>query len=210
MGWNGIHHVHYAIPMEKEEETLDFWTEVMGFDVTTTIDRPDGRRVISMDDGTNSHMYIFSIDFENSDHESLDARQTPHSWLNADDYEWMEEEVDEDARKWIEGFHHMAWGVDDPEELEPIKEKLDEHDIPYQVFNRHNVAINLYFPEPVNGINLEVHSPGPEAKAGKLTDMEHGSSEEDIQTTEELEDGHEVESEGIVRKGSRDGVARLL
>lgn len=211
MAWNGVHHVHYTIPMDKEEETLDFWTEVMGFDVTMTIDRPDGRKVISMDDGTNSHVYIFSVDFENSDHTRQDARQTAHSWLDPDDHGWLNEGIDLEARNWVVGFHHLAWGVDDSEELEPIKEKLEEHDIPYRIINRHNHAINIYFPEPVNGINLEVYSPGPEAdSSGRLSDMEHGTTEEEIQTTEALEEGHTVEEAGIVRKGSRDGVARRL
>lgn len=202
--------MHYTIPMRQEDETLDFWTSVMGFDVTASIDIPDGRRAITIEDGTNSSVYIFSVDFENSRHSLLDERQTPHYWLNPEEHDWLEEEIDSEARKWIIGFHHMAWGVDSVEELKIAQDKLNEHGIPNQIFNRHNVAISLYFPEPVNGLNLEVHAPGQVEKRGELSDMKYPSGSEETKTTEELDDGHEVKSEGIIRRGSDDGMARIL
>lgn len=199
MPWYGINHVHAVC--RDEQETTDFYTEVMGFDLLRRNKRPDGRTLLVFSDGTYSKMYFFSID-EDGPHPLKEKGQAPVGGRI------REEGRDPEKEPYMLDFHHVAWGVESEEELHTIKEHLDDHDVPnWGPINRSNFAFNLYFEDP-NGLNLEIHTPGP--KADVVGDYRSETPSEELPETKEEVSGVEQERSGVVKEGAEDGLAKEL
>lgn len=194
MPWNGVHHIHLICEPSKEEETIEFYTEVMGFDLQRRLDLPDGRRTFFFDDGTYNHIYFWTLD-EDSEHTVKPKRQAPFG---------IKSQMGEAERpyEFLTGIHHLSWGVQSENELLEIKDKLQGYGAPvWGPINRSNLAYELYFEDP-NGINLELHTPGAntDAKGVYKTTVE-GTEEKKEVTVNQV-------SEGTVIEGSEDGIAK--
>lgn len=203
MPWYGLNHVHFVCSDEKEEETIEFYTDVMGFDLERVIGRPDGRKAMIFGDGTYGKLYFFVIDEDGPHGELLPDNQAPFSGLV--------EDADPETMSYMSGVHHISWGVETEEELEYIKERLEENGVEtFGPVNRHNFAFDLYFQDP-NGINLEIYTPGP--KAGALGETYSQADADEVPSTspdEEEMEGVKQETEGVVQEGSDRGVAKAL
>lgn len=200
MGWHGLHHVHLVCSEDKADETIDFYTKVMGFDLEREHIRPDGRRAFIFGDGTYGRLFFFVID-EDGPHELLPNTQAPTGGLGDEDSETTSYQV---------GVHHLSWGVETEEDLEQAVEVLNEHNVPYLgPVNRSNYAYDLYFQDP-NGINLELFSPGPKAgEVGKIK-TEYGSGEAPSTSPDEKQVERDWLEKDVVEKGSSGGIARRL
>lgn len=192
MSWYGMHHVHLICKDEKATE--EFYTEIMGFDLEKVLDLPDGRRALFFSDGTYNNVYFWSLR-EDSDHSLVGKQQAPFGVKS-------QRGDAERPYEFVTGIHHLSWGVQSEDELYEIKEKLESHDVPvWGPVNRSNFAFDLYFEDP-NGINLEIHTPGPDAgKQGVFeTSMEaaEGGNKVTVDQT----------SEGTVREGAEDGISK--
>jgi catechol 2,3-dioxygenase-like lactoylglutathione lyase family enzyme len=201
MTWRGINHVHLIAEKDKVEETKEFYTDVMGFDLERIIKRPNGRNAMIFDDGTYSKLYFFYFE-EDSPH-TVKPKQQPSFGEKV-----SEQGGDIEKQEWFAGVHHVSWGVESQEEIEAVKEILEEKGIEHWgPINRHNFAYDLYFEDP-NGVNLEIYSPGP--NAGALGIWESWTPRGDL--PEEPGEAVEVrqESDEILRSGSSSGIAKRL
>lgn len=204
MPWYGVNHVHAVT--DKPEETIDFYTDVMGFDLVRRNQRPNGKSLSVFTDGTYNKLYFFEIDEEEFVHPLQENQQAMVG-------ERMEEEgLEPEDVPYTVGFHHVAWGVESEEELKTIKEHFDKHDVPnWGPINRSNFAYNLYFEDP-NGLNLEIHSPGPLADSPGSFDSSDVASSDLPGTNPNKEEVENVEKErgGILKEGAEDGIAKRL
>lgn len=197
MPWYGVNHVHLV--GKDLEETKEFYTQVMGFDLFRVLDNDVGRKALFFTDGTYTKIYFFVYE-DDSDREVYEKRQTPFGERDPEG-----EELDD----YVVGAHHLAWGVESVDDLELIKEKLEDYGVPvWGPINRHNLAYNLYFEDP-SGNSLEIHCPGPKASTpGTVrTELSPGEAPE---TTDEIDAGIEQEGSGIVQEGAEDGIAKEL
>lgn len=198
MPWYGINHVHLIV--EDIEQTTEFYTEVMGFDLMRRMDNPNGRPLLVFTDGTYNKLYFWGYE------EDADAKVYPKHQTSFGEREPQGEEKDD----YVVGIHHIAWGVEDEDDLQFIKEKLEDYgDVPvWGPINRHNMAFNLYFEDP-SGNNLEIHAPGPEASTPG-TVRSALSPGEAPETTDEIETGVEFSRGGYIKRGAEDGIAKQL
>lgn len=192
MPWHGTHHTHLIC--EDEEATREFYTQVMGFDLEKILDLPDGRRAMFFSDGTYNKIFFWSL-MEDSDHTVSAKKQAPFG-IKADLGEA------ERPYEFVTGIHHLSWGVQSEEELYEIQKKLEDHGVPcWGPVNRSNFAYDLYFEDP-NGINLEIHTPGPKA----------GENGVFVTSAEAADKGEKVSVEqthdGVVTRGAEDGIAK--
>lgn len=194
MPWYGTHHVHFICKPEKEDETIEFYTEVMGFDLQKVLDLPDGRRAFFFDDGTYNHIYFWTLT-EDSDHTIVDKQQAPFG---------AKSQFGDAERpyQFPVGIHHLSWGVQTDDELYEIKERLEEYGVEcWGPINRSNFAYELYFEDP-NGINLEIHTPGPDGD-------KKGVFETTIEGTKEKKRVEVTQKEaGVVKQGAEDGIVK--
>lgn len=192
MPWYGTHHTHLIC--EDEEATKEFYTDVMGFGLEKILDLPDGRRAMFFSDGTYNNIYFWSLR-DGSDHSILEKQQAPFGVKS-------EKGDAERPYEFVTGIHHLSWGVQSEDELHEIKAKLEEHDVPcWGPVNRSNFAYDLYFEDP-NGINLEIHTPGPDAGKRGVFETTVEAAEKGKRVTVEQKE------EGTVREGAEDGVAK--
>lgn len=197
MSWYGVNHVHLI--GTDVEETIEFYTEVMGFDLFRVLENDTGRKALMFSDGTYTKIYFWVYD-DDVDKKAYTKRQTPFSERDPKD-----QEMDD----YVVGIHHMAWGVENIDDLELIKENLEEYGVDvWGPINRHNMAYNLYFEDP-SGNNLEIHAPGPEASTpGSVsTELNPGEAPE---TTDEIDAGVDYQNDGVIESGAEDGIAKTL
>lgn len=197
MPWYGVNHVHLI--GKDVEETTEFYTEVMGFDLFRVLENDTGRKALMFTDGTYTKIYFWVYD-DDVDKEAYAKRQIPFSERDPEG-----QEMDD----YVVGIHHMAWGVEDIDDLELIKEKLEEYGVDvWGPINRHNMAYNLYFEDP-SGNNLEIHAPGPKASTPGSVSTELSPGEAP-KSTDEIDAGIDYQNDGVIESGAEDGIAKTL
>jgi catechol 2,3-dioxygenase-like lactoylglutathione lyase family enzyme len=131
MRTQGIHHVgHYTRDFDG---TFDFYTRILGFQVA----RADTVTVI--EGGRIRHVFL------NAGEDAMIAFMAPE---DVDGVEMPPEEG-------MHVTHHIAFGVEDPEELSELRDHLLAEGVKVSDIVVHDWCQSIYFDDPVNRIRLE-------------------------------------------------------
>lgn len=192
MPWNGLQHVHLVAGQENMEETIDFWTDIIGYDLYRKRGSGD-RKIAFFTDRTYSEIRYFFVDEDA--HELRPFVQNTRG---------EKERTEQDELPFSTGLHHVAWLVDDEEEVDLAAEQLQDEGVPtWGPYNRSNVSYSIYCVDP-NGIYLQISTPMGQ-QIGRWE-----KKTEDVAPDADQEVKMEQKSSGLVRQSSEDSIARKL
>ena len=180
MKLHGVHHT--ARPTWKLKETVEFYRDKLGLELTHVISargwgregHPDFLHFF-FDSGAGSTIaFFYYIGTQRPDY--LEPRLTNHNYRAT----------------------HTAWRVETREELVAWKEKLEARGVEVSPYTRHEVIESIYFDDP-NGYNLEIAW-----QARPLTDIDAQDARLSLEAAMQLE----AEAGGVAGMKDIDSVWR--
>ena len=196
MPYQGVNHVHFNIAAANEEATVDFYTDVVGMDLVRKLVLHD-RHALFFSDETYARLFFFVYDGDEFD---LVPFEQNYAFVES------EGDVEEDRETPIRlGFHHLAFGLDSPDEVDAVGDLLAEKGVEtWGPHNRSNFSYSLYFEDP-NGFLLHVHAPQDPARLHGAGVWEDRTREAPTERGEKA--GVELVEPGVVREAGADSIA---
>lgn len=148
MPWYGVNHVEVVGSELHEDEIIEFYTGIFGFDILRKLYMTDGKTVYWLDDGTYSQLvYVIVPEAE---------IETRPQMSGDEDVESLNHDPTQD--NFIMGTNVISWGVQDKEELASITTLLEEHDVNYsRVGDAAERISSIHLRDP-NGLAIIVQS----------------------------------------------------
>lgn len=195
MPWYGMNHVQIVGSQNREAETIHFFTEIMGFDLKRVLALADGRTGYWFSDQTYCEVVYILVD-----ETQLELQANPQAEVTQ---KVAERGGDPGGQTYVNGVHHVSWGVEEKEEIDQIADIFDEHDVPYWgPTNNFDISYSVYFEDP-NEMTMQIYSPLHDLR-GEWEQAGAGVERREILKEQDESD------ETVVRSGSEDGMAKQL